>query len=105
MQVAGLQFAEEQTTAQLTHVAQVAIFLDFFSGYQPPRSLYDFLGSYERWGLLDWSANDFATHGVLDLIYPGYDKSSYYADETGFQTPTPFSDGADVLLSDATLQL
>ena len=36
---------------------------------------------------------------------PGYDKSSYYADETGFQTPTPYSDAADVLLSDATLQL
>lgn len=36
---------------------------------------------------------------------PGYDKSSYYLDETGFQTPTPYGDSADVLLSDATLQL
>ena len=68
MQVAGLKFGEEQSTAQITHVAQFAIFLDFFSGYQPPRSLYDFSNSYVRWGISDWSANDFATHGVLNLL-------------------------------------
>jgi hypothetical protein len=105
MQVAGLRFAEEQSTAQITHVAQFGVFLDFFTGYQPPRSLYDFMNSYRKWGVQDWSSSDFATHGVLDCLYPGYDKSSYYANETGFQTPTPFADAADVLLSDATLQL
>ena len=105
MQVSGVKFSEEQATAQITHVAQYAIFLDYFSGFQPPRSLYTFSNSYERWGVMEWSANDFATHGVLNMIYQGYDKSSYYLDETGFQTPTPYGDAADVLLSDATLQL
>ena len=105
MQVSGVKFAQQQSMAQSTHVAQYAIFLDYFSGFQPPRSLYDFTTSYERWGKFDWNANDFATHGVLNMLYPGYDKSSFYVDETGFQTPTPFGDAADVLLSDATLQL
>ena len=105
MQVAGLEFGREEKTAEITQVAQTAILLDFFSGFQPPRSLYSGHNYYARWGLTEWNANDFATHGVLDLIYPGYDKSSYYDDETGFQTATPFGDGTDVLLSDATLQL
>lgn len=72
MQVSGVKFSEEQATAQLTHVAQYAILLDYFSGFQPPRSLYTFSSSYERWGVMDWSANDFATHGVLNMICPCY---------------------------------
>jgi hypothetical protein len=41
------------------------------------------------------------TDGVLDRLYPGYENSSYYHDESGFLTPTPFGDSADCLLSDA----
>jgi hypothetical protein len=38
---------------------------------------------------------------VLDMLYPGYQDSSYFHDETGFLTPMPFGDAADCLLSDA----
>ena len=44
-------------------------------------------------------------HNVLDLFYPGYAASSYHHNETGFITPTPFGDGVDVLLADASLDL
>ena len=69
MQVAGLRFGNTQAiAAETTLVTQIALFIDYFSGFQPPRSLYDFQNSYVRWGLLDWSANEFATHGVLNLL-------------------------------------
>ena len=41
------------------------------------------------------------TDGVLDMLYPGYQDSSYFRDERGFLTATPYGDSADCLLSDA----
>ncbi len=35
------------------------------------------------------------------MLYPGYQDSSYFHDESGFLTPTPYGDAADCLLSDA----
>ena len=35
------------------------------------------------------------------MIYPGYQDSSYFHDESGFIAPTPYGDMADCLLSDA----
>ncbi len=35
------------------------------------------------------------------MLYPGYQDSSYFHDESGFLTPTPYGDSADILLSDA----
>ena len=40
---------------------------------------------------------------MLDLLYPGYQNSSYFHDESGFLAPTPYGDIADCLLSDAPL--
>jgi len=109
-----------------THLTNVAILLDFYQGFTPPRhlyspSLYVFLLStsthshslthslpsprYRAWGNHLWDEGDFASHGVFNLIYPEYEKASYYHDETGFLTGTPFNDATDVLLSDAPLWL
>ena len=86
--------------AQLgTFLATVAVVLDFDAGWTPPRHLYT--GNLFRvWGNLPYSDGDHFTHAVFDQLYPRYADSSFYHNETGFQTPTPFGDTADVLLSD-----
>lgn len=78
----------------------VALLLDFYSGWTFPRHLYS--GDvYRVWGNRPYEAGDYLTDAVLDLLYPGYQNSSYFHDESGFVAPTPFGDIADCLLSDA----
>jgi len=80
----------------------VALLLDFYSGWTFPRHLYS--GDvYRVWGNRPYEAGDYFTDAVLNLLYPGYQNSSYFHDESGFIAPTPFGDIADCLLSDAPL--
>lgn len=82
----------------------VALLLDFYSGWTFPRHLYT--GNvYRVWGNLPYGPGDYLTDGVLNMLYPGYQDSSFYHDESGFMTPTPYGDSADCLLSDAPLWL
>ncbi len=83
-----------------TMITPVAVMTDFFAGWSFPRHLY---GNkvYRVWGNLPYQAGDYLTDGVLTMLYPGYQDSSYYHDESGFLTATPYGDGADCLLSDA----
>ena len=83
-----------------TMVAPVAVMLDFFSGWTFPRHLYT-RQLYRVWGNLPYDAGDHLTHGVLGMLYPDYEDSSYYHDERGFITATPYGDAADCILSDA----
>ena len=83
-----------------TMLAPIAVMTDFLAGWTFPRHLYT--GDvYRVWGNLPYEAGDHLTDGVLDLLFPGYQNSSYYHDESGFLTPTPYGDAADCLLSDA----
>ena len=78
----------------------VAVMLDFYAGWTFPRHLYT--GNvYRVWGNLPYKAGDFLTSNILDMFYPGYQDASYFHDERGFITPTPYGDVADVLLSDS----
>lgn len=80
----------------------VALLLDFYSGWSFPRHLYtDKL--FRVWGNLPYTDGDHQTDALLDLIYPGYADASYFHDEAGFLTRTPYGDIADCLLSDAPL--
>ncbi|MDE3179299.1 MAG: hypothetical protein KGM47_06520 [Acidobacteriota bacterium] len=81
-------------------VTPVALMLDFFAGWTFPRQLYT-SNVYRVWGNLPYGPGDYLTDGVLDMLYPGYQNSSYFHDESGFLTPTPYGDGADCFLSDA----
>ncbi len=82
----------------------VALLLDFYAGWTFPRHLYsDRL--YRVWGNLPYAPGDYLTDAILDLLYPGYQNSSYFHDESGFIAPTPYGDIADCLLSDAPLWL
>ncbi|MDE0229092.1 MAG: TIM barrel protein, partial [Spirochaetaceae bacterium] len=79
-----------------------ALLLDFFAGWVPPRHLYTPY-VYQVWGGMPYEAGDYLTHGVLSLLLPGYEDASYFHDERGFLSPTPFGDMTDCLLSDAPL--
>lgn len=83
-----------------TMLTPIALMVDFHSGWTFPRHLYT-EHVYRVWGNQPYEAGDYLTDGVLDILYPGYQDSSYYHDETGFLTPTPYGDSADCLLSDA----
>ena len=82
-----------------TMLTPVAIMTDFFAGWSFPRHLYS-SNVYRVWGNLPYGPGDYLTDSVIDMLYPEYQNSSYYHDESGFLTPTPYGDIADCLLSD-----
>jgi hypothetical protein len=82
----------------------IALMVDFFSGWSFPRHLYT--GNiYRVWGNLPYEEGDYLTDGILNMFYPGYQDASYFHDETGFITPTPYGDVVDCILSDCPLWL
>ncbi len=82
----------------------VAVMVDFYSGWSFPRHLYT-SNIYRVWGNLPYEAGDYLTDGILNMIYPGYQDASYFHDEKGFISPTPYGDVADCILSDCPLWL
>ncbi len=78
----------------------IALLFDFNAGWTFPRHLYS-QNTYRVWGNLPYGPGDYLADHVLDMIYPGYQDASYYHNEAGFMTPTPYGDSADCLLSDA----
>jgi hypothetical protein len=82
----------------------VAVMVDFFSGWSFPRHLYSGY-IYRVWGNLPYEEGDYLTDGILNMFYPGYQNASYFHDETGFITPTPYGDEADCILTDSPLWL
>ncbi|MEA3365071.1 MAG: hypothetical protein U9Q79_05470, partial [Candidatus Hydrogenedentes bacterium] len=82
-----------------TMLAPIAVMTDFFAGWSFPRHLYT--GNvYRVWGNLPYEPGDYLTDNVLDMLYPGYQDASYFHDEFGFLTATPYGDMADCLLTD-----
>ena len=81
-------------------ITPIAVMVDFHSGWSFPRHLYT-NNVYRVWGNLPYEKGDYLTDFVLDMLYPGYQDSSYFHDESGFMTATPYGDSADCLLSDA----
>ena len=99
IQQSAQRWVKQQGQPGVLHTP-VALLLDFYSGWTFPRHLYS--GDvYRVWGNRPYEAGDYFTDAILDLLYPGYQNSSYFHDESGFLAPTPFGDIADCLLSDA----
>ncbi len=102
--VGEIQTAANEFVAQNgqpgTMYTPVAIMLDHLSGWTMPRHLYT-SKIYQVWGSMPYEPGDYLTHGVLSMLYPGYEDASYFRDERGFLSPTPYGDVTDVLLSDA----
>ena len=103
IQTEAIKFVEKQGYAGAMHTP-VAILLDFFTGFTPPRHLYS-NEVYKNWGNLPYDGGDYQTHALFDLLYPGYEDASFFRDERGYLTATPYGDMFDVLLSDAELEL
>lgn len=99
IQQSAQRWAKEHGQPGVMHTP-VALLLDFNAGWTFPRHLYSDK-VYRIWGNLPYEPGDYFTDAVLDLLYPGYQNSSYFHDESGFITPTPYGDIADCLLSDA----
>jgi hypothetical protein len=99
IQQAAQHWVEEHGQPGVMHTP-VALLLDFFSGWTFPRHLYSDK-VYRVWGNLPYEKGDFLTDEILGMLYPGYQNSSYFHDESGFMAPTPYGDIADCLLSDA----
>jgi hypothetical protein len=72
--------------------------MDFYMGWIFPD--YDNI-LYRVWGNLPYGSGDYLTNNIFDMLYPGYQNSSFFHDETGFATSTPYGDASDVILSDA----
>ena len=89
----------QQVKAMGVHIAPLALYLEFFSGWAAPRLKRGY--EYHVWNNLPYSAGDHLTDGLLRMVYPSYQDASYFHDETGISSPTPYGDGLDVLLSDA----
>lgn len=81
----------------------VALMTDVFAGWNPPRlaNWPEATRKYRVWGALPYEPGDYLTHGVYDVLYPGYADSHFFHDERGLLVPTPYGDIADCLLSDA----
>jgi len=82
----------------------LALMLDYYAGWTPPRHLYSFQDRVV-WHSIPYGPSDHGMDQAYDLFYPGYGKSGFYRDERGFITPTPCGDAVDVLLSDASLEV
>ena len=78
----------------------VALLLDFDAGWLVPRSAC-YPVPYRVWGNLPYENGDYLTDDIANMFYPGYADSSFFHDESGFSTPTPYGDSLDCLLSDA----
>jgi hypothetical protein len=114
-QAAAVRWVQRYGQPGVMH-APVALLLGCFAGWAPPRHLYADAAypaffsppghpprprAFEVWGAMPYDAGDYLTHGVLSVFYPGYEDASYFHDERGFISPTPYGDIADVLLGDA----
>ena len=84
-----------------THLATNALLMDFYAGWNPPRHFYDTV--FCVWSNLPYSEGDYFTDNIFQQFYPLYQDCSYFHDETGFSSATPYGDTLDVLLTDAAL--
>ncbi|MGI6172280.1 MAG: hypothetical protein ACOYI8_00060 [Christensenellales bacterium] len=97
------EFVEKNGRAGVLHTP-VALMLDFHAGWLPPRHLYT-NDIYKAWGSLPYSEGDHQVHCIMDMLFPGYEDAGFYRDERGFETPTPYGEIMDVLMSDAAPEI
>lgn len=98
LQAATVRFTEKHGRPGVMHTP-VALLLDHFSGWAMARHYYS-NKIFQVWGMLPYKAGDYLTHSIFSMLYPGYEDSGFYHDESGFLSPTPFGDITDSLLSD-----
>lgn len=81
----------------------VAIMLDREAGWVPPRHLYTG-ARHLVWGNMPYDKGDHATDALFRMIFPDYEDCSYFKDERGYLTETPYGDQFDTVLSNIQLE-
>ncbi len=99
LQAEAVQFVAEHGYPGVMYTP-VALMMDFFNGWTPPRHLYTH-EYYKVWGNLPYEEGDYQTHALFTMLYPGYENSGFFRDERGFLTAAPYGDMTDVIFSDA----
>ena len=83
-------------------VTQIALLNDFYSGWMPADHI---AGRFQVWNGMDYEAGDFLTDAMISLFFPNYERSGFFHDETGAMCATPYGENADVLHSDARVEV
>ncbi len=80
----------------------VALMLDYDHGWNQARHLYR-KDEDHVWGNIPYSRLDYQIDNLFRWVYPGYEHGSYYRDERGYITNTPYGDLFEIILSNASL--
>lgn len=99
MQHNAYKWVSEEKVPLGKHLATVAMYLDYYNGWASPRQNRQII--YRTWMNLPYTPADYLTDGLLRVVYPSYQDSSYFHDETGISSPTPYGDIMDIILTDA----
>lgn len=82
-------------------ITQIALLNDFYSGWMPASHI---LSSFRVWNGMPYEAGDYLTDNLISMLYPYYERSGFFHNETGAMCATPYGENADVLLSDARIE-
>ena len=82
----------------------IALLLDEDHGWNPPFNPYRAASGQcdQIWGNLPYARGDYQIDNFFRWVYPGYQDGSFFRDEHGYITNTPFGDSFDVILSNAS---
>lgn len=80
-----------------TMITQVGILRNYYAGWSFPNYNNQL---YRIWGNKPYENYDYFTDNLFQMFYPGYQNSSFFEDETGFLSPTPYGDMVDCLADD-----
>lgn len=83
-------------------ITQIALLNDFYSGWMPADHI---AGRFQVWNGMDYEPGDFLTDALISMFYPNYERSGFFHDETGAMCETPYGENADVLHSDARMEV
>ena len=100
LHVDGQEFAYDHPVRGTPYMP-VALMLDEDHGWNPPRHLYR-KDEDHVWGNIPYSRLDHQIDNFFRWVYPDYELASYYRDERGYLTNTPFGDLFEVILSNAS---
>lgn len=98
---AAVDFVSRNPSPGAIHTP-VAVMLDFMSGWMPARH---WRGSYITWNNLPYEKGDYLTHNVMRMLYNDYEDSSWYENEHGALSDTPYGDMSDSLLTDVSAEV
>ncbi|MAE62705.1 MAG: hypothetical protein CMJ18_00410 [Phycisphaeraceae bacterium] len=100
LHVEGQEFAAAHPVRGTCYMP-VALMLERDHGWNPPGEYYG-PGQDCVWGNIPYARGDHQIDNFFRWVYPDYHLASFYRDERGYITNTPFGDLFEVILSNAS---